>query len=62
LPSSDAGYSLNEAQTETGTLENVPAAMNIGAKRERARLADFNDGRPFDPIKRWYRFNLHGTN
>jgi hypothetical protein len=28
---------------------------------ERARLADFNDGRPFDPLKRWYRFNLRGT-
>jgi len=29
--------------------------------RERGRLADFNDGGPFDPIKRWYRFNLRGT-
>jgi hypothetical protein len=57
----DAGYSLNETQTETGTLESGPAAMNIGEKREWARLADFNYGRPFDPIKRWYRFNLHGT-
>jgi hypothetical protein len=29
---------------------------------ERTRLADFNDGRLFDPIKRWYHFNLRGTN
>jgi hypothetical protein len=24
---------------------------------ERVRLAGFNGGRPFDPIKRWYRCN-----
>jgi hypothetical protein len=29
--------------------------------RERARLADFNYGGPFDPIKRGYRFNLRGA-
>ena len=29
--------------------------------RERARLADFIDGRPFDPIERWHRFNVRGT-
>jgi len=29
--------------------------------RERARLVDFIDGRPFDPIERWYRFNLRAT-
>jgi hypothetical protein len=28
---------------------------------ERARLAVLNGGRSFDPIKRWYRFNLRGT-
>ena len=30
----DAGDALNEAQTETGTLESGPAAMNIGEKRK----------------------------
>jgi hypothetical protein len=29
--------------------------------RERARLADFIDGRSFGPIERRYRFNLRGT-
>jgi hypothetical protein len=29
--------------------------------RERARLADFIDGRSFDPIEQWYRFNRRGT-
>ncbi|MGH6864252.1 MAG: hypothetical protein ACRECN_08305 [Methylocella sp.] len=29
--------------------------------RERARLADFNDARPFHPVERWYQFNLRGT-
>jgi hypothetical protein len=29
--------------------------------RERARIADFIDDRSFDPIERWYRFNLRGT-
>src|SRR3984893_4911472 len=36
LPFLDAGDSLNKTQTETGTLESRPAAMNVGEKRKRA--------------------------
>src|ERR1700730_18097684 len=39
-----AGYALNEAQTETGTLESGPAAMNIGEKRKRAFVDPVHDG------------------
>src|ERR1700730_9917188 len=45
----DAGYALNEAQTETGTLEGGPAAMNIGEKRKRALVNPLQDGIKIDP-------------
>src|SRR3984893_2992255 len=45
----DAGYSLNEPQTETGTLESGPAAMNIGEKRKRAFVDPVQDGIKIDP-------------
>src|SRR5580704_15240897 len=47
----DGGYALNEAQTETGTLESGPAAMNIGEKRKRAFVDPVQDGIKIDPAE-----------
>lgn len=52
----EAGISLRQKRNLVFDFVAIKAESS-DLTRERARLAGFNDGRPFDPIKRWYRYN-----